>query len=85
MSKERTIFRLQWSRDKQRWELRCEGGLVMWDNNKRVLEKRCRFHCRSLAAVAKPTQLLIYTRAGRIGRGNRSEASYNCDSRRARG
>ena len=76
----RRVFRLMHKRG--RWILFAPDKSVVLDyGNKARCEREARFWCRAhWEKYGVPTQLLIYRRDGRIGTGNRAEASYGCDS-----
>lgn len=95
----RLIYRLRWSKNlgatksAHGWWVDCTRGLPMFKNRpkmtwfatKAAAEKHARQWCRNVWKIRGfPVQLLIHNKDGKIGHGDRAEASYGCDSR-ARG
>lgn len=78
----RAIFSLKWCKVERLWVLVSPGGMrVMRTPIKADADVLARGYVRGDA----PSQLLIYTKAGKIGQGGRNEASYGCDSKRRKG
>ena len=80
----RVIHRLRWDSKQGRWVLEVRGIYVVQYPHgitKAAVERNARIWTKAAA----PSQLLIYTKAGRVGKGGRSEASYGCDSKRRKG
>ena len=87
MKKKRLIYEVRYDRDEKRWTMAPRGvsPLVTY-RTKAEAEEWGRTKARNYwEAHGIPTQLLIYNKNGRIGRGGRSEASYGCDSKRRKG
>lgn len=78
----RRIYRLKWDKTACAWILRDASGKgVGWDDTK----ERAEWGAREYVRLRAPSQLLIYTKANRIGKGGRYEASYGCDSKKRKG
>ena len=78
----RRVYRLKWNRKDGVWCLVApSGGKFQLSVRKDTAEIQARY----LVSIDPPSQLLIYTKAGRIGKGGRYEASYGADSKRRKG
>ena len=82
----RRIYRLKWTADGWKLLFPNEGSLRVKGHTKARAERMARRYCRKeWERYGEPSQLLIFTKAGRIGKGGRYEASYGCDSKRRKG
>ena len=82
----RLIYRMKWNKRLRVWDISAKGFVVLSETRKEKAERKARSFCRWVWETDhQPTQLLIYTKAGRIGKGGRYEASYGCNSKRRDG
>jgi len=87
----RLIYEVRWDKKSRVWWLAVRGleaSVVQLRRyrTKADAEAWGRTEARNWwEARGQPTQLLIYTKSGRIGKGGRNEASYGCDSPRRKG
>ena len=77
-----------------RWDKKSHGWTMVVRGKRAFVTYRTKVHAEAWGrtkarnwweARGQPTQLLIYTKSGRIGKGGRNEASYGCDSPRRKG
>ena len=78
---------LRWDKAKRVWFFGFRGAAAYgYGPNKTAAEKRARATARRMwEKLGFPVQLRIWTKAQRIGKGGRNEASYGCDSKRRKG
>lgn len=82
----RLILEVRWDKRDRVWLVGARGWGKVPHDTKEIAERWARHRARRwYETKGQPTQLLIYNKNGRIGRGDRSEASYGCDSRRRKG
>jgi len=85
----RMTYELRWYQKSAMWRLTIRHrGSESWGSfrMKRISEAHARYVAREKwTRFGIPTQLIIYNKDGRIGTGNRAEASYGCDSKKRRG
>ena len=87
MSKKRIIVRVQWVKTPdlmgRHWRVRCSDAEYRdwrWDTKEYAISDG-RGVCRDILSAGSPSQLLIYNKDGKIGRGRNAEASYGCNSK----
>lgn len=84
----RRRFELRWDREMGRWFLLERTGSGYEQLTRAfpgLTQKTAERTSRQVVRGFAPSQLLIYTRKGRIAKGNRAEATYSHDPRRSRG